>query len=118
MFYGCTGLTSLPSGLLPATILAPNCYSNMFYGCTKITTAPDLLVYKLVATCYSYMFYGCSKLNRVKMMATDVNATNCLNNFITNVSGSGTFIYNINAPYITVSKLPIPSGWSHQGVSA
>jgi hypothetical protein len=40
MFNGCTGLTGLPAGLLPATTLANYCYTYMFTGCTGLTTLP------------------------------------------------------------------------------
>jgi hypothetical protein len=34
MFFGCTGLTSIPAGPLPATTLVDRCYSGMSFGCT------------------------------------------------------------------------------------
>ena len=64
MFNGCTGLTTLPSGLLPATTLASSCYQYMFNGCTGLTTLPSGLLpaTTLASSCYQYMFNGCTGL--------------------------------------------------------
>jgi hypothetical protein len=42
MFYSCTGLTSLPAGLLPATTLANYCYYYMFQGCVNLTNIGNI----------------------------------------------------------------------------
>ena len=76
MFSNCTALTSAPE--LPATTLAQSCYNNMFSNCTALTSAPNLPATTLVDKCYYYMFFGCTKLKEVTMLATDVNATDCL----------------------------------------
>ena len=65
MFIGCSGLTTVPSDLLPATTLADSCYSNMFSGCTSLTTIPDLPATTLTSYCYSYMFSGCTSLTTI-----------------------------------------------------
>ena len=44
MFFGCEGLTSLPSGLLPAMTLADDCYNGMFGGCSGLTSIPSGLL--------------------------------------------------------------------------
>ena len=64
MFYGCKGLTTIPSNLLPATKLVSYCYSSMFYGCTSLTTIPSNLLpaTKLAPSCYEYMFNNCTGL--------------------------------------------------------
>jgi hypothetical protein len=87
MFYGCTGLGTLPADLLPATTLAMNCYQSMFHGCTGLTVAPDLPAPKLEASCYSTMFYGCTKLSSVKCLATTNVSEGALNNWL---KGAGT----------------------------
>ena len=76
MFSYCTALTSAPE--LPAENLANSCYSSMFSNCTALTSAPELPATTLAQSCYYYMFYGCTKLKEVTMLATDVNATDCL----------------------------------------
>jgi hypothetical protein len=64
MFYGCTGLTSIPENLLPATTLASYCYRNMFFGCTGLTSLPENLLPATTLTtgCYRYMFKSCTGL--------------------------------------------------------
>ena len=64
MLKGCTGLTSLPSGLLPATELTPGCYKSMFSGCTGLTSLPSGLLpaSELADFCYNEMFYSCTRL--------------------------------------------------------
>jgi hypothetical protein len=64
MFYGCTGLTTLPSGLLPATTLANDCYYYMFSSCIGLTSLPENLLpaTTLASYCYQNMFYNCTGL--------------------------------------------------------
>ncbi len=109
MFRGCTSLTTAPE--LPATILADSCYREMFYGCTNLTIAPELQATTLDVNSYSNMFYGCSKLNEITMLATNINASNCLTNWVNGVSSNGVFVKN---PFMT--SLPtgisgIPNDW-------
>ena len=80
MFWGCKALTTAPK--LPADLLASSCYQNMFYDCTSLTTAPQLLVGELVDYCYAGMFYGCSQLSSVTMLAFNVSAYMCLENWL------------------------------------
>ena len=82
MFSWCSALTTAPE--LPATTLAQSCYNNMFSNCTALTSAPNLPATTLVDKCYYYMFFGCTKLKEVTMLATDVNATDCLSAWLKN----------------------------------
>ena len=111
MFFECTSLTSAPA--LPAETLAESCYRSMFYGCTSLTEAPELKATKLVDNCYAAMFYDCSALSSVKMLATDVVANQCLNDWITNAGKSATSrtltVANGDAYSSIVSNLP--SDW-------
>ena len=54
----------------------------MFNGCTSLTTAPELKAETLANSCYNSMFYNCIKLESVTMLATDVNASDCLYNWL------------------------------------
>ena len=110
MFNGCTSLTTAPA--LPATTLASSCYSNMFNGCTSLTTAPELPATTLKVSCYSHMFRGCSKLNHIKMLATNISASNCLTNWVQNVSSTGTFVKHPNMTSLPTGISGIPSGWT------
>ena len=109
MFYDCTSLTTAPE--LPATTLTNNCYSSMFNGCTSLTTAPELPATTLVSNCYDNMFYGCSNLNYIKMLATDVSAEYCLNDWASLVAEEGTLI--INKDYEGLRRaLNVPATWT------
>ena len=110
MFQGCSSLTTAPE--LPATTLADNCYHNMFNGCTSLIAVPELPATILTKYCYSYMFYGCSKLNYIKMLATDISATECLNNWVLNVSSTGTFVKNPAMTSLPTGNSGIPNGWT------
>lgn len=109
MFRGCTGLTTAPE--LPATTLANSCYEYMFYGCTGLTSAPTLSASALLVNSYAFMFYGCSNLNYIRMLATDISGTQCLNSWVYGVSATGTFVKNVAAPLMTGSS-GIPDGWT------
>ena len=82
MFDGCTGLTTAP--VLPATTMKGRCYQNMFGHCINLTTAPVLPATILDKECYRFMFIGCRKLSSVTCMATDINAWNCLKDWLDN----------------------------------
>ena len=57
MFDSCENLTSIPEGLLPATTLAPYCYSHMFDSCMLKNISRYLLPARTLANnCYEYMF--------------------------------------------------------------
>ncbi|MBQ9194262.1 MAG: hypothetical protein IJ152_01270 [Bacteroidales bacterium] len=68
MFSGCTNLETVPSGLLPATTLAPCCYMNMFFNCFKLTAGPDLLATEAKSGCYFAMFRHCKAIKYVKCL--------------------------------------------------
>lgn len=110
MFQGCTSLTTAPE--LPATTLADNCYTSMFSGCTSLTTAPELHATTLVVGCYSYMLSNCRKLNHITMLATDISAESCLNNWVGGVSSTGTFIKAAEMTSLPTGNNGIPSGWT------
>lgn len=110
MFSGCTNLTTAPA--LPAKTLAKYCYSSMFRGCTSLTTAPELPATTLTVDCYYYMFNGCTKLNYIKMLATNISASNCLNNWVKGVSSTGSFVKNPNMTTLPTGTSGIPSGWT------
>ena len=111
MFYGCTSLTTTPT-VLPATTLVDSCYQSMFYGCTSLTTAPELPAATLVTWCYSGMFQNCTKLNYIKMLATDISASACLDYWVKGVASTGTFVKNKNATWNKTGQSGIPEGWT------
>ena len=116
MFFGCNALTTIPT-ILPATTLADDCYNGMFDGCSVITTAPELPATILTKNCYSGMFSGCSELNYIKMLATDISATGCLDNWVSWVSSTGTFVKDPNMTSLPTGDSGIPTGWEVQNVA-
>jgi hypothetical protein len=62
------------------------------------------------------MFYGCSKLDYIKMLATNISASNCLKYWVQGVSSTGTFVKDINTNIPTAtssnSYAGIPKGWT------
>ena len=118
MFNGCSGLTTAPE--LPATTLAGGCYQSMFYACKGITTAPALQATTLVQGCYYYMFTDCNKLNYIKCLATNISASYCTSNWVSNVSSTGTFVVPNSMQATWNSKgtggSGKPNGWTYQDV--
>lgn len=110
MFSRCENLSVAPE-VLPATTLVKNCYNEMFYGCKNLEVAPELPATTLTPGCYYSMFNGCSKLHNIKCLATDISATNCVTDWVSDVAKSGTFI---KAPAMTAwssGNSGIPSDW-------
>ena len=60
LFRSCSNLVSIEEGLLSATTLSKNCYSNMFCE-AGLTYLPERLLPALILKyrCYEYMFYKC-----------------------------------------------------------
>ena len=110
MFQNCTSLTTAPT--ISATTLALACCMNMFRYCTSLTSTPELKATTLYSNCYREMFNGCSSLNSVTIYANSISATNCLENWLKDVSNSGTFYNNGSATYTTSSASGIPQGWT------
>ena len=114
MFYNCTSLIQAPE--LPATTLAVGCYSDMFGNCTSLVQASELPATTLQFNCYSNMFRGCSELNYVKaMFITNQRLSTYLQQWLKNVSQTGTFVKNKDATWDNTDA-SIPSGWTVETV--
>ena len=110
MFYGCTSLTVAPE--LPATTLAGYCYSSMFMFCKNLTVAPKLPATTLAERCYYAMFQSCSNLNHITMLATDISASYCLDNWVNGVASNGVFVKSPFMNSLPSGASGIPTGWS------
>ena len=112
MFEGCTSI-GISLYALPATTLDMFCYYRMFYGCTALMEAPELPATTLEYACYESMFEGCSTLYYIKMLAIDIYAFNCLNNWVNGVDSWGTFVKNASLSEGTIGRgvSGIPEGW-------
>jgi hypothetical protein len=76
MFYNST-LDEAPE--LPAEVLATWCYYAMFSGCTSLEKAPALNAQTLAARCYSDMFAGCTSLTKAPALPAKKLAIYCYN---------------------------------------
>jgi hypothetical protein len=110
MFNDCVYLTDAPQ--LPATTLSESCYYGMFQDCVVLMTSPELIATKLLTNCYSGMFHGCEQLNHITMLATDISASGCLNNWVYNVADEGTFVKHPDMTSLSSGVHGIPSGWT------
>lgn len=111
-FQNCTGLTSAKNLIIPATTLTNSCYDTMFKNCTSLVTAPELPATTLANYCYYEMFRGCTSLNYIKCLATNISATNCLDNWVRDVASSGTFVKTTSMTGWETGYSGIPSGWT------
>jgi len=83
---GCqANLTTAPE--LPATTLAPYCYSNMFMGCKALTNAPTLPAETLADYCYDGMFQGCTGLSSLPNLPATIMAEGCYFNMFNGCTG-------------------------------
>ena len=78
LFRDCTSLTKAP--ILPATTLAPKCYSSMFFGCNSLKDAPSLPATSLSPECYSDMFWGCTALTQAPSLPATILSKKCYQN--------------------------------------
>ena len=109
-FSNCTGLTSAENLILPSNVL-PYCYNWSFQSCTKMTIAPTLPAKSLARGCYSRMLRINPNLAYVKCLATSgINTTNT-ENWLNNVSSTGTFVKAEGTTWPTGTS-GIPSGWT------
>ena len=114
MFWECSSLVSAPE--LPATTLALGCYANMFYGCC-FSNGPLLPAPTLVQGCYAGMFYNCARLTTVTCLATDISATNCINEMFKDVYSTGTLIRPHGVDWPVIDEMygnynGIPVSWT------
>ena len=111
MFYGCTALKDVPE-ILPATTLTNYCYQDMFYNCRALTKAPVLPATTLVSDCYKQMFYGCTNLKYVKAMFTTTPSNSYTQNWLYNVSSTGTFVKSSSATWTSGGESAAPLNWT------
>jgi len=110
MFSRCENLSVAPE-VLPATTLVKNCYNEMFYGCKNLEVAPELPATTLTPGCYYSMFNGCSKLHNIKCLATNIDADNCVTNWVQGVASSGCFVKAPAMASWTTGVSGIPADW-------
>lgn len=110
MYEGCVSLTN-PGDELPATTLAPYCYTDMYKGCTSLRIAPLLPAPELVGGCYVRLFYGCSLLNYVEAYFLTEPHSYYTDDWLADVSPTGTFVKSANATWEKGGDNAVPDGW-------
>ena len=109
MYYGCHSMVPVP--VISATTLAKSCCEMMFYMCKSITSSPTLSAQTLTQYCYSNMFRFCNNLNYVECLATTHSAAYCTNNWLGDVSSTGTFVRPSGVTW-SPGTSGIPNGWT------
>ena len=110
MFFNCTSLTSVQS--LPWTTLANQCYMNMYYGCSSLLTAPELSA-SVVSQSGYYQMFRASGVNYIKMLATDISASDSLTNWTWGFgTRQGIFVKHIDAQWTTTGPSGVPTNWT------
>jgi hypothetical protein len=64
------------------------------------------------------MFKGCTNLSHITCLATDISATNCTTNWVSEVSSTGTFEKASDMNNWTTGASGIPSGWTIETASS
>lgn len=112
MFRQCSGLVDVSGIELPAMTLSVDCYRELFRACTNLkAAAPILPAPVLVQECYRQMFSD-SKVSTITCLATDVSAQDCLNNWMSNIAGGGTFYRATGATHFAKGQNGIPNSWT------
>lgn len=109
MFYNCTALVHCPIKSIPSTV-TNSCFYLCFQNCTNLTDIFPMPAEVLVPYCYGNILIGNKKVNKIKMLATDISASNCVLNMSSNGASSGIFIKNINATWSNSNV--VHSGWT------
>lgn len=124
MFSGCVGLVWVPTGMLPASILVPDCYNRMFYECSSLKQAPYLEGYPLYYSdaqayatgFYNRMFYNCSSLNYLKctIPVSGFEDVRNYNLMLSGVAPTGKLVKNsaVDESYWRSGYVGMPSGWT------
>lgn len=117
MFRACTNLVTGPT--INATSIGGrttpgNSMFAMFLGDAKLEYSSQFVLPisgALCDNCYSHLFYNCKKINNVKLLATDISATNCLQNWLYGVASTGTLTATagLNLPIGVSGK---PTNWT------
>lgn len=110
MFQRCTSLVHCPIKSLPATLVG-RCCLWLFTGCTSLLDVCDLPAEILPGDCYNSMLQN-TKITYIKMLATDISASRCLQNWVSGVPSSGIFVKHIDAQWTTTGNSGVPTNWT------
>lgn len=89
-------------------------FRQLFFTNINLVDATNLIlpVTTLAENCYERMFQGCSKLKSITMLATDISASSCLDNWVKGVAATGTFTKAASMTTLPTGDSGIPTGWA------
>ena len=88
------------------------CFYSLFQGCEPLMKAPTLPATHLSDHCYQALFKGCILLNYLRCTATDIQAEGCVDDWMSGVSSTGTFIKMAGMKDWPSGASGIPEGWT------
>ena len=111
---GSNGIKVLTSPEFPTLSISASqaVYRGFYYDFPSIIVGPDLPAATVGNYGYSYMFNGCTNLRYMKVLATNVSASNAIYKMMNNgggISSEGDFVVRTDAP--SALKSAVPSGW-------
>lgn len=102
---------------LPENV-AKGCYSAMFEN-TELRKSPLLRAENLESGCYELLFKNCTELNEIRCNFLDWavpdelgTRVSCTRNWVSGVTGSGTFYKNPNLEHVVYGDDTVPNGWT------
>ena len=114
MFRQCSSLVDVSGIELPAQTLSEDCYRELFRQCSKLTSAPVLPAPTLVKSCYQQMFSACKELMSITCLATDISATDCTKEWMSEVTNNNTRTFYVASGMQDAwsrNNHGIPSNW-------
>ena len=116
LFTGCESLVEAPELSFTSMTSGNNAYETqacyrMFSYCTSLTKSPILKAEELKSGCYKQMFSHCTNLNYVTCLAKTGTDGSNTENWLLNVSPTGTFVKHPDAVWPT-GPSGIPEGWT------
>ncbi len=111
MFRACSALVNVSDIELPAMELSVDCYRELFRECSQLKTCPVLPAPTLVKECYRQMFSK-SGITTIVCLATNISAELCLDQWMSEVAGGGTFYKSPSMSGWPSGQSGIPSNWT------
>jgi hypothetical protein len=111
-FFNSGGCIDAENLILPATALTNYCYQGMLAQSANLKVGPLLPVETLVQGCYAYLFYHSYQINNIRCLATNISASNCLQEWVNGAPSSGTFYKNPNMSSWGRGASAVPNNWT------
>lgn len=86
-------------------------FEGMFYGCSALRTGPEMPFDTLTKYCCKDMYKNCVRLEQVYISATDIDATDCLKDWLSGAS-SFAYLHNIGGKELEYGTSGLPRNWA------